>query len=339
MSHEHGIMASAEQIKALLNSHVEGDDHRFYSVAMQVAAAEAKKGHGKLAQELRDLVDRARTGARGTRASKGPTLIARPREELADLLSVSYPKTRLSHMTLAPRVLARLKRILKEQHNFDKLNAHGLSPRRKLLFTGPPGCGKTMSASAVAGELGIPLFVVRLDGLITKYMGETISKLRLIFDAMQHTRAVYLFDEFDSIGSHRGFTNDVGEIKRVLNSFLMYIEQDESNSVIIAATNYPQNLDYALFRRFDELLEFELPSPELVAETLKNKLSSFGRVDADMETLTNAAAGLSFADVTMACEEAVKDAVIHNRKALTTEDVLTPLKERAAFHERYGMKA
>jgi SpoVK/Ycf46/Vps4 family AAA+-type ATPase len=332
-------MASADQIKALLMSHVEGDDSRFFAVAMQVAAAEAKKGHAKLAQELRDLIDRARANTSVIKSSKGPTLIVRPREELADLLSVSYPQIRLSHMTLDDRVRSRLERILREQRHFDKLKSHDLSPRRKLLFTGPPGCGKTMSASAVAGELGIPLFVMRLDGLITKYMGESIAKLRLIFDAMQSTRAVYLFDEFDSIGTHRGFANDVGEIKRVLNSFLMFIEQDGSNSVIVAATNHPQNLDYALFRRFDDLLEFELPTRELIQDTLKNKLSSFRRLNVDFDELSSASAGLSFADIVMACEEAVKDAVIHNSKVLSTEDVLGPLAERAAFHERYGRKS
>ncbi len=331
-------MASAEQIKALVSSYVEGDEARFLAIAMQVAAAEAQKGHRKLAHELRELIDKARASVSAGKGATGPTLIVRPKREIADLLSVSYPKDRLAHMTLASRILNRLKRILEEQRNFEKLQVHGLNPRRKLLFIGPPGCGKTMSASAIAGELGIPLFEVRLDGLITKYMGETISKLRLIFDAMQNTRAVYLFDEFDSIGSQRAFLNDVGEIKRVLNSFLMYIEQDSSNSIIIAATNHPQHLDYALFRRFDELLEFELPSRELIEETLRTKLSSFKKVEVDFLELSRKAEGLSFADITMACEEAIKEAVIHNLKTLTTQEVLPPLRERAAFHERYGKR-
>src|SRR5215211_4494944 len=178
-------MASAEQLKALLESHLEGDDPRFFAVAMQVAAAEARRGHTKLAEELRALIDKARANPI-VKTAKSPTPIARPREGLADLLSVSYPKIRLPDMTLDSRILVRLKRILKEQRHFDKLKSHGLNPRRKLLFTGPPGCGKTMTASALAGELGIPLFVVRLDGLITKYMGESISKLRLIFDAIEN---------------------------------------------------------------------------------------------------------------------------------------------------------
>jgi SpoVK/Ycf46/Vps4 family AAA+-type ATPase len=331
-------MASAEQIKALLECRIEDDDSRFYAIAMQVAAAEAKKGHHKLAQELRDLVDKARTRSPLAKLAKQPIPLARPREELADLLSVSYPKIRLSDMTLDERILARLERVLREQRYFDKLQSHGLSPRRKMLFTGPPGCGKTMSASALAGELGLPIFVVRLDGLITKYMGESIGKLRLIFDAMENTRAVYLFDEFDSIGTHRGFVNDVGEIKRVLNSFLMFIEQDRSNSIIIAATNHPQSLDYALFRRFDELLEYELPGEDLIVETLKSKLAGYERLEVDFERAAKAAVGLSYAEITQACDEAVKDAIINNRDVITTTDLLGPMSERAAFQERYRRK-
>jgi SpoVK/Ycf46/Vps4 family AAA+-type ATPase len=330
-------MASAEQLKALLESHLEGDDPRFFAVAMQVAAAEARRGHTKLAEELRAMIDKARANPI-VKTAKSPTPIARPREGLADLLSVSYPKIRLPDMTLDSRILVRLKRILKEQRHFDKLKSHGLNPRRKLLFTGPPGCGKTMTASALAGELGIPLFVVRLDGLITKYMGESIAKLRLIFDAIENTRAVYLFDEFDSIGTHRGFVNDVGEIKRVLNSFLMFIEQDASTSLIIAATNHPQSLDYALFRRFDELIEYELPGIELITETLKTRLGLHEKVRVDFKKLAKAAQGLSYAEITQACEEAVKDTIINNRKVITTNDVLATISERARFHERFNKK-
>ena len=328
-------MASAEQIKALLRSYSEGDDDHFFSVANQLAASEAKNGHNKVAKEIRDIIKQARSNNLLSDAVPRPTLIVRPKKELVDLLSVSYPKTRFSDMALADNILEKLGSILKEQFNWEKLKAYGLSPKRKILFTGPPGCGKTMSASALAGELKLPLFVVRLDGLITKYMGESIAKLRLIFDAMQDTRAVYLFDEFDSIGTHRGFLNDVGEIKRVLSSFLMYIERDDSNSVIIAATNYPQSLDYALFRRFDELMEFELPSPDLISQTIKNQIAGFKSNNIDYNELGKVGRGLSFADITMVCHSALKEAVINNKNALETSDLLTPLSERVKFQNKY----
>jgi SpoVK/Ycf46/Vps4 family AAA+-type ATPase len=328
-------MASADQIKSLILSHLDGDEEQFFSVAMQVAAAAARKGQGKFAQELRVLIDKARSNL-VTQTTKQPIPIVRPREELAGLLTVSYPKVRLSDMTLNTPLLSRLQRIIKEQRHFDRLQSHGLRPKRKLLFTGPPGSGKTLTASVLAGELGLPLFVVRLDGLITRYLGESIAKLRLIFDAIESTRAVYLFDEFDSIGTHRGFANDVGEIKRVLNSFLMFIEQDNSTSLIIAATNHPQSLDYALFRRFDELLEFDLPTRELISEALKNKLASCECVKVDFEKLAEAAIGLSFAEISQACDEAIKETIINDRKCITTADVLTPISDRSNFHRRFS---
>lgn len=143
------------------------------------------------------------------------------------------------------------------------------------MLIGPPETGKTLTASVLASELGLPLFIVKLESLMTKYMGETAGKLRLIFDAIQQTRGVYLFDEFDSIGSQRGNTNDVGEIRRVLNSFLQMIEQDTSDSLLIAATNHSELLDHALFRRFDDLIEYDLPEKKEIIAALKSKLAVF----------------------------------------------------------------
>ena len=217
-------MASAEQLKALLKSHIDGDDAHFYAVAMQVAAREAKLGHGKIAHELRALIDEAKMHKQPLTNGRKAVPIAQPRGELSSLLAVSYPKLRLSDMILDESVRDRLVRIIKEHRQIAKIRSYGLAPRKKLLLVGPPGTGKTMSAAVLAGELGLPLFVVRLDSLITKFMGETAVKLRLIFEAISQSRGVYLFDEFDSIGSQRSLSNDVGEIRRVLNSFLQLID-------------------------------------------------------------------------------------------------------------------
>jgi SpoVK/Ycf46/Vps4 family AAA+-type ATPase len=176
-------MASAEQLKALLKSHLEDDESHFFAVAMQVAAHEAKQGHGKLAKELRALIDEAKK-KKGQPNQTRPIAISQPKRELSCLLSASYPKLRLSDIVLDLDIYGRLTRIIKEQRQITKIRFHGLVPRKKMLFVGPPGTGKTMSASVLAGELGIPLFMVRLEGLITKLMGETAAKLRLIFDAL-----------------------------------------------------------------------------------------------------------------------------------------------------------
>jgi SpoVK/Ycf46/Vps4 family AAA+-type ATPase len=322
-------MPSAEQLKALLQSHADGDDSRFYAVAMQLAASEAKKGHSKVAQELRAVIDKAR-GRSALPVGKAIP-ISRPREELGDLLSFSESRIRLSDLILQARIRRRLQRILKEQRHFDELQAHGLRPRQKLLLTGPPGCGKTMTASALAGELGIPLFVVRLDGLITKYLGESVAKLRLIFDAIARTRAVYLFDEFDSIGSQRSYVNDVGEMRRVLNSFLMYIEQDRSTSIIVAATNSGQSLDSALFRRFDEIIEYELPTKDLIAEMMTNRLAAYPVKDVNFVTLAEHALGLSYAEISRACDDAIKSFVIGRKESISHLDLVTPLAEMVGY--------
>ena len=327
-------MASADQLKALLKSHIDSDDTRFFSIAMQIAAHEAKLGHGKLAEEMRALIDDAKSLRSSESLTRKTVPISQPRGELANLLEVSYPKARLADMVLDAAVENRLQRIILEQRNFAKIRGHGLSPRRKLLLVGPPGTGKTLTASVLAGELGIPLFLVRLDALITKFMGETAAKLRQLFEAIADVRGIYFFDEFDAIGSQRGLTNDVGEIRRVLNSFLQMIEQDNSNSVIIAATNHPELLDYAVFRRFDDVVEYGLPEREQVIEVLKSRLTNFKLRNPRWDALAAAAEGLSYADITRAAEEAIKDAIIHDRQTLAMADLKKTVEERRDMRNR-----
>lgn len=327
-------MANAEQLKALLKSHLDGDDDRFFSVAMQVAAHEAKRGHGKLAQELRGIID----DAKSRRGLGSPVPIGRPRGELATLLEDSYPKARLGEMILGKKLSGQIQRVIREQRHAGRILEHGLAPRRKLLLVGPSGTGKTLTASVLAGELGLPLLQVRLDGLITKFMGETAAKLRQVFEATARTRGVYFFDEFDAIGSQRGLANDVGEIRRVLNSFLQMIEQDRSHSLVIAATNHPNLLDPALFRRFDDVLHYDLPDQSQIARLLKARLASCTAKATRWTTLAEAATGLSYAEVTRAADEVLKDALIHQRDRVREPDILAMLEERKAISDRLSEK-
>jgi SpoVK/Ycf46/Vps4 family AAA+-type ATPase len=233
-------------------------------------------------------------------------------------------------MVLSTALAERLRRVLVEQRQQKKLREHALHPRRKLLFVGPPGSGKTMTASALAGELHLPLFTIMLEGLITKFMGETAAKLRLVFDALRQTQGIYLFDEFDALGAHRNQANDVGEIRRVLNSFLQFLEKDTSNSLIVAATNHPEMLDRALFRRFDDVIEYTLPDPELAKEILSRKLAPFETADLDWSRLLSEVNGLSQAELARASEEAAKQAVLGGSTVISSDALFMALQERKA---------
>ncbi|MCS4163791.1 AAA family ATPase [Sphingobacterium sp. BIGb0116] len=316
-------MAALEQIKSLIRSFGEGDESRFYATAMQIAAAEARQGHTVLAEELKKMIDKAKLSK-----SKESVLIKKlpvnsAQKELDDLLELVRPEVKLKDMVLSKNVRNSIQRVLDEQRKIDILESHGLTARRKLLFTGAPGCGKTMSAHVLASELGLPLFIIRLDGLISRYMGESIAKLRLVFDAMRDFRAVYLFDEFDSIGTSRSAGNEVGEIKRVLNSFLLQIEKDDSRSLIIAATNLPESLDVALFRRFDDIIQFPLPTEEDIYQLFDLEFTGFDLPSTiDLRKVTHKAIGLSFADIHRIVSDVWKDYLVYGDKNVSEEKIL-----------------
>ncbi len=306
-------MASSEQIKALLQSYVEKDDDRFLSIALQVAAHEARNGHGRFAQELRDIVEQAKKSYN----KNLPISIAKSLKDSSGLLATTHPKLRLNDLIAPNELKQKLERLIHEQRQMTKLKNHGLSPRRRILLVGPPGTGKTFTASILAGELDYPLFQVRLDAVITKFMGESSAKLRQVFDAISNVRGVYFFDEFDALGSQRSSTNDVGEARRILNSFLLMIEQDDSNSVIICATNHIEILDHALFRRFDDVIRYELPTETEIITLFRNRLKSYVAKNFLWKKLPEKAQGLSSAEITMAAEEAIKDLLIHEYDKIT----------------------
>jgi SpoVK/Ycf46/Vps4 family AAA+-type ATPase len=325
---EEKLMTTARHLVTLLKSHIAGDEDRFLATAMQLAAHEARQGHGKLAQELKDLVDTAKVKEPAMGREARPVPLVQPRGELASLLNARYPDLRLEDMILPASIRVRLERVLSEQRQQQNLREHGLHPRRKLLLVGPPGSGKTMTAAALAGELHLPLFTIVLDGLITKFMGETAAKLRLVFDAMQATRGVYFFDEFDAIGARRGERQDVGEIRRVLNSFLQFLEQDESHGLIVAATNHPELLDKALFRRFDDVIEYSAPDVDLAEALLRVRLDRFDTRGLAWSEAAQQAVNLSQAEIVRAADDAAKSTILRNGKRITSETLVEALTER-----------
>ncbi|MCY4494928.1 MAG: ATP-binding protein, partial [Acidimicrobiaceae bacterium] len=180
----------------------------------------------------------------------------------------------------------------------------------------------------LAGELRLPLFMIRLEVLITKFMGDTAAKLRLIFDAVEETRGVYLFDEVDALAGDRSAANDVGEVRRVLNSFLQFLDSHGSRSVIVATSNHPQILDRAMFRRFDSVIEYPLPSQQIAREVMRHRLAAVNITELCWADVDQAAEGLSHADLTLACEQAAKDTILSEKDRVTTAMLKAALRER-----------
>ena len=316
-------MATAEQIKSLIRSHVSEQPEQFFTVALQVAAHEAQHGHQSLAHEIRALVDKAKLR---------PGRLVPFTPDLDNLVLTTEPRERLGGLVQSDEMRARMERILREYRQRAKLEKHGLSHRRKILLAGPPGTGKTLTAAVLARELGLPLFTILMDKIVTKFMGETSAKLRQIFDVMPERRGVYLFDEFDAIGGERSRENDVGEMRRVLNAFLQFIERDNSDGLIVAATNNPYILDQALFRRFDDVLYYRLPEQEEIVRLIENRLGSFRAKTMPLEAAAKMADSLSHAEIARACEDAIKEAILDDRKTVTATLLKQMLRERRAAY-------
>ncbi|MAX23836.1 MAG: AAA family ATPase [Phycisphaeraceae bacterium] len=316
-------MATAEQVKALIESHASNDETRFYAVALQVAAKAARQGHRQWAQALRDLVDRSRQHQKQLHVANLGTS-----NELVGILTSHQPTYRLEQASLSSEVASRLDRVLMEQRERQRLREYSLQPIHKLLLLGKPGTGKTFTASLLAAELKLPLHVIQLDGLITKYLGETAAKLRLVFETIQQSRGVYLFDEFDALGGERSAGGDVGEIRRVLNSFLQFLEMESSDSLIVAATNHPQLLDHALFRRFDMVIQYPLPSPQVIKHLLRSRLAVLNTEHVEWNQAVKACEGLSHGEIVRIADWTAKNAVLKEDLTVGTDAILMAAKDR-----------
>jgi len=318
-------MATAEQLKSLIKSHFSEDFEAFVTVVLQVAAHEAQQGHGELAHDIRQIVDKARRDKRSAIILKFP-------QDLRGLVVAENSSVPFSALIVPKTVRTRIERIIHEHRQQAKLKLHGLSHRRKILLTGPPGTGKTMTSRVLAYELRLPLYTIQVDKLVTKFMGETSAKLRQIFDLIQEKVGVYLFDEFDAIGGERSLETDVGEMRRVLNSFLQFIEQDTSDSLIVAATNSPTLLDRALYRRFDDVLYYDRPLADARKRLLENILGAFLPSNFNLTSAVRLSTGLSHAEIDQASRDAVKLAILSDSKTISPQILLQMIKERRAAH-------
>jgi SpoVK/Ycf46/Vps4 family AAA+-type ATPase len=315
----------ADILKLLLQSHAEGDESSFRKAALQLAAAESTAGHVRVAEEIRAII--AKMPATSAR-KVGPVVdIAAPRGELADLLEGGHRDERLRDIVLRPDVRELLLRVISENRSRGRLERFGVSPRRRLLFHGAPGCGKTLAAAVLAGEMGLPLMTVRFDALFSRFLGATAIQLRAIFAEMPRRPGVYLFDEFDSVAKARGDSQDVGEMNRVVTAFLQLVDADVSGSILVAATNHVELLDRAVFRRFDVIVPFDRPTREQLVDLLKLRLGAVGFGEQDADRLAGSAEGWSFADVVRACDDAVRSMALDDREEISERDVVAALEE------------
>lgn len=304
-------------LKRLIEAHAEGDDASFRKAALQLAAAESAAGHARIADDIRMLVAKLPPASRTNVID-----IASPRGDLADILEGGFRQERLGDIVLSDHTRGEVVRVLEENRARAALEVHGVQPRRRLLFHGPPGCGKTLASAVIAGEMGLPLMTVRLASLFSRFLGATATQLRSVFQEMPRRPGVYLFDEFDAIGQARGDAQDIGEMRRVVTAFLQFMDADQSASLLIAATNHAELLDRAIFRRFDVVLSFELPSAEALAQLLHLRLPKQRLPETLILSLAQRATGLSFADAARACDDAIRTMVLSGETKLS-EDTLS----------------
>ena len=298
-------MATADQILSLIRNHLNNDDTQFRKVALQISAVEARSGHAIVARTIQELLNQKKT-------SLGTVRLVSKNKDIDDLLLQVDTYDDLTSLVLSQELKEKLDRVIKEYLKKETLSKYGLANRRKLLLYGAPGTGKTMTASALAKEFNLPFFVVRTEKVVTKFMGETGQKLGRIFDFINEVPAVYLFDEFDAIGSRRGMDNEVGEQRRILNTFLQLLERDDSDSFIIAATNSIESIDKAMFRRFDDVIEYKLPDTEQRLALLREYL--YTAKDLDFSSAESLFDGMSHAEIKMVCSDIFKESLLNDRK-------------------------
>lgn len=319
-------LMKANILRLLLQSHADGDEMSFRKAALQLAAAESSAGHTRIADEIRAVI--GQMPAVATRKATGPVVdIATPRGDLADILEGGHRDERLQDIVLRNEVRDLVLRVISENRSSGRLERFGVSPRRRLLFHGEPGCGKTLAAAVLAGEMGLPLMTVRFDALFSRFLGSTAVQLRVIFGEMPRRPGVYLFDEFDSVAKARGDSQDVGEMNRVVTAFLQLVDADVSGSILVAATNHVELLDRAMFRRFDVIVPFEKPTREQLVELLELRLGPLGLTAEHADSLAAQAEGWSFADVARACDDAVRTMALDDRHEISEGDIAQALDE------------
>ncbi len=325
------MSTAGELVRKLILAQRKGDVAAFQAVAEEYIAEERRKNHHVLARELERALEytKSSNGKAPTNFLNGSlSLLGLPEHDLpqdkdrnSPLVEVIEPCRELDDLVLTPSVRDGLNRIILEQRKADLLSSYGLRASGKILFCGPPGCGKTVAAETIANALYLPLVLVRFDAVISSYLGETAANLRRVFTFARSRKMVMLFDEFDAIGKHRTAVEEHGELKRVVNSFLQLLDGFRGDSLLIAATNHQGLLDSALWRRFDEIVAFDLPDAATIIEVLRRNFRQIGIAPGIvLAELVGDLLGCSHADIERIAQEAVKQSILngHNRIQLNT---------------------
>lgn len=320
-------MPRTDLVVELVRAGAAGDTRRFKGAAERMISEERAKKNGGVADRLEDALEtRAppttqRTAQLGAPSSRNTDIPHMPavaeRAAQRPLSTVRLPET--------TRKLVRT--LIKEQARANELRAEGLEPRHRLLLVGPPGNGKTSLAEAVAAELGRIFLVVRYDGLIASYLGETAQRLRRIFDIARSVPCVLFFDEMDAIAKERADANETGEIKRVLTSLLTQIDELPATCLLIAATNHPQMLDEAVWRRFQLRVTLPQPGPKDVEAYFREAIAPLGRMPAKaIRALLEALGPASYSDAEELALSLRRRAVLREKKE-TLSDIAAEARE------------
>ncbi|MGE4055759.1 MAG: AAA family ATPase [Vicinamibacterales bacterium] len=323
-------MARADLLKTLFRSFKSGDEVSFSSAARAIIEEERKKSHVVLANELARILDNGRSQASLpiSEQALGFRPLPKDADRGAGLIEIRLPQRRLEDVVLPRKQREPLLDVLSEFREWDVLEANALRPTTKLLFCGPPGCGKTVTAEAISCELGLPLLYVRFDAVVSSLLGETATNLRKVFDYASQDSWVVFFDEFDAIGRSRDDATEHGELKRVVNTFLQLLDGFRGRSLVIAATNFEQSLDPALWRRFDEIVRFERPSTAEIELLLSKLLGTQSRLRFPVRDLASELDGLSHAEVERICDDAKRRVVLRGDRAIRKDDVMRAVKRQ-----------
>lgn len=320
-------MARADLLKQLFRAYRESDRNSFMEIAQSIVDEERKKHHFILANELLRILDNGIVAA--SPKLHGPIHPPpRDHERKTPLLEVRHPDRYFQDMVLDRNTLQLLHNVIREFREWDVLEANGLRPSHKLLFCGPPGCGKTASAEVIASELGLPLVYVRFDSVVSSLLGETASNLRKVFEYINQDTWIVLFDEFDAIGRSRDDVTEHGEIKRVVNSFLQMLDNTKARSLIIAATNFEQVLDPALWRRFDEVIRFERPTQSQIDELLSKKLHIVKNPNISIRKYIEQLEGYTFSDIERISLDVLKSCVLEGKSRFNANDLETAIRNQ-----------